>query len=90
LKKHWTIQEVRRNLYRDPRWLNHAVLAIYRRHLAQGQPGFDETDAATGLYVGRLLARGFSLTDFPAHQRWAERVMQRYVLLLARIANGEA
>lgn len=92
----WTMQEIKVKILTDQRWLERAVVAIYRRQTSQEQisettldhncRGFSAFDAKMGTYYAKWIQGGKNLSG--KHLEKAKKMMQKYVGQLEKVANA--
>jgi len=92
----WTKEEIQEKLDTNLKWLERAVVAIFKQQTRQEQDsektldhnnrGFNGVDAHLGTYLARWILSGRHLSD-----KWvdkARKIMVKYAGQLAKIANG--
>ena len=96
-RKVWTKDEIKNAILTDDRWVERAIVAIYKRQTSHEQQigstmvnngvGFAHCHAYTGSYYARWINSGKNLTGH--HVAKGRKIALRYVGQLTKIANGE-
>jgi len=96
-RKVWSRDEIKAQILADDRWVERAIVAIYKRQTSHEQAvattiihngvGFAHCHARLGSYYARWIISGKKLTG--THVERGRKIALRYVGQLAKIANGE-
>lgn len=94
--KVWTKDEIKEKLLGSQKWLEHGIVAIYRRQTMDEQAsfatlhlngiGFNGADAEIMSSFAKRLERGINLSERQVAA--AKKIMPKYAGQLAKIANG--
>lgn len=98
IKKVWTKDEIRENILKNSKWVERAIVAVYRRQTAMEQNaectvehnniGFSACDAHNGSYMAKWILSGRSLSG-----KWLEKgrkIALKYCGQLTDYANANS